>query len=109
MRYAFVYGGLGGLIVISIMVATFAFNLTGHVHSLWFGYLVMLVGLTMIFVGTKRYRDTQCGGVIGFGRAFGLGVATAAVAICAPTAPRRPRSRPSRRRCARWPRCTPIR
>jgi hypothetical protein len=80
MRYAFVYGAIGGAIVISIMVATFVFNLTGHVHSLWFGYLVMLVGLTMIFVGIKRYRDAECGGVIRFGRAFGLGLGIAVVA-----------------------------
>ena len=40
----------------------------------------MLVALSLIFVGIKRYRDTECGGVIRFGRAFGLGLAIAAVA-----------------------------
>jgi len=79
MRYALVYGGLGGAIVIGIMIATFAFGLT-NLHTLWFGYLVMLVALSMIFVGIKRYRDSECGGVIRFPRAFGLGVGIAAVA-----------------------------
>ena len=69
MRYALVYGGLSGAIVITILVATLAFGLPDHTHSLWFGYLVMLVALSMIFVGTKRYRDVECGGAIRFGRA----------------------------------------
>jgi hypothetical protein len=78
MRYAFVYGGLSGAIAISIIVAAMALDLVGH--SLWFGYLVMLVALSMIFVGVKRYRDVECGGVIRFGRAFGLGLGIAVVA-----------------------------
>jgi Protein of unknown function (DUF4199) len=78
MRYALVYGGLAGAIAISIIVATLALDLTGH--SLWFGYLVMLAALSLIFVGVKRYRDIECGGVIRFGRAFGLGLGIAVVA-----------------------------
>lgn len=80
MRYALIYGVLGGGIVIAIIVATMALGLPDHGHSLWFGYLVMLVGLSMIFVGTKRYRDVECGGVIRFWRAFGLGLGIAVVA-----------------------------
>lgn len=80
MRYALVYGGLSGAIAITVIVATLAFDLPSHAHSLWFGYLVMLVALSMIFVGIKRYRDVECGGVIRFGRAFGLGLAIAGVA-----------------------------
>lgn len=79
MRYALVYGGLAGAIAIGIMIATFALDLS-NLHTLWFGYLVMLVALSLIFVGMKRYRDVDCGGVIGFGRAFGLGVGIAAAA-----------------------------
>ena len=45
MRYIFVYGGLSGAIASGIIVATLAFNLPSHLHSLWFGYLVMLVAL----------------------------------------------------------------
>ena len=40
----------------------------------------MLVALSLIFVGVKRYRDVECGGVIRFGRAFLLGLGIAAVA-----------------------------
>ena len=80
MRYALVYGSLSGAIVISILIATFAFGLPDHTHSLWFGYLVMLVALSMIFVGVKRYRDVECGGVVRFGRAFATGLGIAVVA-----------------------------
>jgi uncharacterized protein DUF4199 len=80
MRYALVYGGIAGAIAISVLVAGFALDLPNHTTSLWFGYLVMLVALLFIFVGVKRYRDVECGGVVRFGRAFGLGLGIAAVA-----------------------------
>lgn len=44
------------------------------------GYLTMLVALTAVFVGIKSYRDTELGGVIGFWRAFGVGLAMSGVA-----------------------------
>jgi hypothetical protein len=80
MKYAFVYGGLAGAIAIAILCAGIAFDLSSHATSIWFGYLVMLAALSLIFVAVKRYRDVECGGVIGFGRAFGLGLGIAAVA-----------------------------
>jgi hypothetical protein len=75
-----VYGGISGGIVIAVLVAMISLAMPNHTTSLWFGYLVMLVALSLIFVGVKRYRDVECGGVIRFGRAFGLGLAIAAVA-----------------------------
>lgn len=80
MRYASVYGGMAGAIAIGVITAGLALDLPSHATSLWFGYLVMLVALSLIFVGVKRYRDVECGGVVKFGRALGLGVAIAAVA-----------------------------
>jgi hypothetical protein len=80
MKYALVYGGLAGGIVVAIISATIALDLPSHATSMWVGYLVMLAGLSLIFAGVKRYRDVECGGVIRFGRAFGLGFAIAAVA-----------------------------
>jgi hypothetical protein len=55
-------------------------SLPDHNHSMWFGYLVMLAALTLIFVGVKRYRDVECGGVIRFGRALAVGLGIAVVA-----------------------------
>jgi uncharacterized membrane protein len=80
LRYAVVYGGIAGAIVIAVISATIALDLPSHATSMWVGYLVMLTGLSLIFVATKRYRDVECGGVIRFGPAFRLGLAIAAVA-----------------------------
>jgi hypothetical protein len=80
MRYTLIYGVASGLVVIAIIVASMALGLPDHGHSLWFGYLVMLVGLSMIFIGVKRYRDVECGGAVRFLRAFGVGLGIAVVA-----------------------------
>lgn len=80
MKYALVYGGLAGAIVVSIISATIAMDLPSHATSVWVGYLVMLAALSLIFVGVKRYRDVERGGVVSFGRAFVLGLAMAVTA-----------------------------
>ena len=79
-RYALIYGSIAGAIAISVLTAGLAFDLSNHTSSVWFGYLVMLVALSLILVGVKRYRDVECGGVIRFRPAFGLGLAIAVVA-----------------------------
>jgi len=79
MKYALIYGGLAGAIVVSIISASLAMDLPSHATSVWVGYLVMLAALSLIFVGIKRYRDVECGGVIKFARAFALGLGMATV------------------------------
>ena len=78
MKYPIIYGGLAGAIAIILISATLAMDMAGH--SILVGYLIMLAALSLIFVGVKRYRDVERGGVISFGRAFGLGLAMAVVA-----------------------------
>lgn len=81
MKYALTYGLLSGFVIIVTMIAAIALSGTGSFFtSEWFGYLVMLVALSFIFVGVKRYRDVDRGGVIKFMPAFlmGLGIAIAA-------------------------------
>jgi hypothetical protein len=80
MKYPLVYGGISGSIIIAVLILGLTLELPSHFQSEWFGYLVMLAALSMIFVGVKRYRDVECGGVIRFGRAFGLGLCIALVA-----------------------------
>lgn len=80
MRYSLVYGGISGAIVIVVLILGLSLDLPQHFQSQWFGYTVMLVALSMIFIGVKRYRDVECGGVIRFGRAFGMGLGIALVA-----------------------------
>jgi hypothetical protein len=79
-RYTLIYGVISGAIAGAVLTIGIAAGTSNHTTSLWFGYLVMLVALSLIFVGIKRYRDTECGGVIRFGRAFLLGLAIAAIA-----------------------------
>ncbi|RYD30274.1 MAG: DUF4199 domain-containing protein [Sphingomonadales bacterium] len=84
-RYAAIYGGLAGLVILALIITTFAlheqFAFTG---TMWFGYLVMVVVMApFTLVGVKRYRDIERGGVIGFWRALGVGLAIAGVATLA--------------------------
>lgn len=80
MRYALVYGGIAGIIIIAVSTAFVSAGLLGHSSSPVMGFLAMLVGLTMIFVGVKRYRDVEQGGVIKFTKALGVGLAISLVA-----------------------------
>lgn len=83
-RYTLIYGLLVGAVIagiISVMLALFGKE--GPFATLWFGYLVQLVGLTFVFVGVKRYRDVERGGVIKFLPALGLGIAIAITAAVA--------------------------
>jgi hypothetical protein len=81
VKYALTYGLLSGLVIIATMITGLALSgQDSFFSSEWFGYLVMLVALTFIFVGVKRYRDVERGGVIKFGRAFAMGLGIAAAA-----------------------------
>lgn len=79
----FLYGTMAGLIVIGVMIAVII-AASGHPemsdNSLFTGYLTMIVALSMIFFGVKRYRDRDLGGVIKFVPAFLMGLAIAVVA-----------------------------
>ncbi len=78
------YGALSGAIIIAVIIAGIVLaNGPGHGHgfaSQTFGYLVMIVALSMIFLAIRDYRNTKLGGVIKFLPAFGLGVLVAGVA-----------------------------
>ena len=81
MKYPLVYGGIAGAIAVAVVSAMIALHLTSHDSTaMLVTYLVMLIALSLIFVGVKRYRDVECGGVIRFSRAFLLGLAMAGVA-----------------------------
>lgn len=56
---------------------------TGNAWGMVIGYLTMLVALSMVFVGVKRFRDVEQGGVIRFRTAFGIGLAISAIATLA--------------------------
>jgi hypothetical protein len=80
-RYAFIYGSLAGLVIVAaILTGLTLAERDGFLTSEYFGYLVMLVALSLIFIGVKRYRDVEKGGVIRFMPALGAGLGIALVA-----------------------------
>ena len=84
MRYALVYGLISGLVIMAVILvgSTLAPD-SAIFQTVWFGYLVMFVAMTFIFVGVRRYRDVEKGGVIRFLPALGMGLAIGLVAVIA--------------------------
>lgn len=81
LRTALAYGAIGGLIaggLLSIVVLNFKDAIGAYGMAI--GHLIMLIGLSTIFIAIKRQRDMEQGGVIRFFPALGLGVAISLVA-----------------------------
>lgn len=77
------YGVFAGLVVAAGMWATLLAFRGGMPHGVLgmaLGYLTMLVALSAVFVGIKRHRDVDRGGVIRFWPAFGMGLAISLIA-----------------------------
>ena len=75
-KAAFIYGGLSGFLIISLMVAGFTFmGLQSSAGSQTVGFLLMFFIQSLLFFGMKRFRDSEQGGVIKFSEALLLGLA----------------------------------
>ncbi len=78
------YGAASGAIVVGVIILGLLYAGGpggGHASSsMWFGYLVMIIALSMIFLAIREYRNKVLGGVIKFLPAFGLGLFVAAIA-----------------------------
>ena len=81
-RYILRFGLFAGLIVVlPMLVMWLRVPADGQPPGgMLESYLIMLVALSMVFVGIKQYRDKVLGGVIRFGPAFLLGLGISAVA-----------------------------
>lgn len=75
-----IFGLISGLFVTIIMDIGMA-NIydTDKAGSMVFGYTIMLVAFSLIFVCVKTWRDRN-GGVISFGKAFSIGLGITAIA-----------------------------
>jgi hypothetical protein len=80
LNIAFLFGTLSGLITVSGAILWIGFGGDLGTGGEVVGYLIMIVALSMIFFGVKRYRDQELGGVIKFVPAFMAGLAIAVVA-----------------------------
>ncbi|MFZ2236550.1 MAG: DUF4199 domain-containing protein [Dokdonella sp.] len=75
------YGVIAGLIAgVAVSVTSITLGDITPTVGMAIGYTAMLIAFTAVFVGIKRYRDVELGGVIRFWPAFGMGVAMSVVA-----------------------------
>ncbi len=81
MRHTVIkFGLLSSLLIAVSMRMVFVLGPEEHQFTEWLGYLIMIIGLSIIFVGIKQYRDKELGGVIGFKKAFKIGFLIALIA-----------------------------
>ncbi|HEX5047476.1 MAG TPA: DUF4199 domain-containing protein [Gammaproteobacteria bacterium] len=80
-----VYGLIAGLIVAVPMVASMLMLSEAPQNAALYGYTLMILALTAVFLGVKHYRDKVGGGVIRFWPALvvGLGIGAVASAVYA--------------------------
>jgi hypothetical protein len=82
LKNILVFGLIAG-VVVAIPMLLMATVLKGHPPLAWsmlVGYATMLIALSAVFVGIKRYRDVELGGVIRFWPALALGLGISVVA-----------------------------
>jgi len=82
LRTILKYGAIAGVVVGGFMFATFL-GFGGEPpmqYGMLIGYATMLIALSAVFVGIKRHRDVDRGGVIGFWPALAVGVGISFVA-----------------------------
>ena len=75
-RTILICGLIGGLISVGWFLLSeqfFSFNMSMNTR-MYFGYATMILGLSVIFVAIKNYRDNYNDGVITFGKAFKIGL-----------------------------------
>ena len=76
LRTILKYGVIAGLIVGALEFGTFVGfdGMPPLQYGMLIGYTTMLIALSAVFVGIKRHRDVDRGGVIGFWPALGVGL-----------------------------------
>lgn len=79
-RIIFVYGVIAGVTVALLMRVAMMLFPEGGTAGMVAGFSSMIIALSFVFVGVKRYRDLELGGVIGFGKALAVGFGIAAIA-----------------------------
>lgn len=81
-RIIVVYGVIAGVTVALLMRASMMLFPEGGSLGMVAGFSSMIIALSFVFIGVKRYRDEELGGVIRFGKALAVGFGIAAIATC---------------------------
>lgn len=68
------YGLIAGFISLIGIHITLLSSHEDFKNGMLYGYASMLLGLSLIYVAVKSYRDSHNGGVITFGKAFKIGL-----------------------------------
>jgi len=70
------FGIIGGIIISFMLIGSTSLwgNVIDYEVSELVGYATMLIAMSTIFVGIKKHRDTNLGGIISFGKAFKVGI-----------------------------------
>lgn len=71
------YGLASGVLLMamgSVMMTLCMKGIIGFDYSELLGYSSMVLAFLLVFFGVKSYRDNVAGGVIGFGKAFQVGI-----------------------------------
>jgi len=79
-RIIVVYGVIAGVTVALLMRVAMMLFPEGGTAGMVAGFSSMIIALSFVFVGVKRYRDVELGGVIRFGKALAVGFGIAAIA-----------------------------
>ena len=82
-KYALKFGLYSGLVISALMMLSMSMMKGDSVNfstGELIGYASMLLALSLVFVGTKIYRDRENGGYISFKEAFKLGLSITLIA-----------------------------
>lgn len=79
-RIILVYGVVAGVTIAILMRIGMLLYPHGGTGGMIAGFSSMIIALSFVFIGVKRYRDIELGGVIRFWRALGVGLAIAGIA-----------------------------
>lgn len=79
-RTILTYGAIAGVIELALLALSMSFVSDHGTMGMLIGYLSMLIAMSLVFVGVKRFRDENLGGVIRFPKALGVGMGIAGVA-----------------------------
>lgn len=80
LRLIVTYGVIAGTIELILLALSMGLVSDHGNLGMVLGYLSMLIAMSLVFVGVKRFRDEQQGGVIRFWKAFGVGLGITGIA-----------------------------
>lgn len=76
------FGLIAGAVMSGMLVLTLPFqDQLGGGAGMAVGYASMVLASLMIYFGIRQYRDNECGGAIGFGQAFKVGMLISVIAV----------------------------